>query len=217
MTLIDPQDLDRAAERHGRWFTSAGTRLFFLDLGEGQGPPIVFLQGGLADHRAALVRVGAVAASRRLLLPDLRGSGRSLHAGALSWDQLADDLLALLASQGLDRAVIGGTSTGRRSRPASAHPRRGPLHDGELRPRQRRRHHELPGFGPSTAGERPRARRPRHARPAHAGHRPAAPRGGRRALRPPPPRRHRHRPIRPHLHRSTRWDIAGPVAAVAAY
>lgn len=112
MTVPDSRDFARAAERHGRWFTSAGTRLFFLDLGEGQGPPIAFLHGGLADHRAALFRVGAAASSRRLLLPDLRGSGRSIYAGELSWDQFADDLLALLASQGIARAVISGTSMG---------------------------------------------------------------------------------------------------------
>ncbi len=112
MTPIDSRDFNHVADQHGRWFTSAATRLFFLDLGEGQGPPLVFLHGGLADHRAALFRVGAVASSRRLLLPDLRGSGRSLYSGALSWDQLADDVLALLGAQGVERAVIGGTSMG---------------------------------------------------------------------------------------------------------
>lgn len=96
-----PQDL---------WFQSAGTRLFVRSLG--QGPPVVFLHGGLADHRAALVRVGGLAAWFRLLAPDLRGSGRSHYSDALSWDRLADDVLALLDHLGLPRAVVGGTSMG---------------------------------------------------------------------------------------------------------
>jgi 3-oxoadipate enol-lactonase len=104
------EDLAQAAERHGIWFESDGTRLFALDIGHGH--PIVFLHGGLADHRAALFRVGALASSHRLLTPDLRGSGRSTYAGKLSWDQIADDIVALLAHLGIERAVVGGTSMG---------------------------------------------------------------------------------------------------------
>jgi len=92
------------------WFECDGARLFALELGQGR--PIVFLHGGLADHRAALFRVGRLAASHRLVVPDLRGSGRSVHAGALSWDRLADDVAALLGHLGIERAVIGGTSMG---------------------------------------------------------------------------------------------------------
>lgn len=92
------------------WFESAGTRLFARSLGEGN--PIVFLHGGLADHRASLLYTGGLASSFRLLLPDLRASGCSVFAGELSWDLLADDVLALLTHAGVSRAVIGGTSAG---------------------------------------------------------------------------------------------------------
>lgn len=107
---MNVEDLTRAAERHGCWFESAGVRLFALDVG--QGHPVVFLHGGLADHRAALFRVGSLAMSHRLVAPDLRGSGRSSYAGPLSWDRLADDVLALLGHLGIERAVVGGTSMG---------------------------------------------------------------------------------------------------------
>lgn len=110
MTIEDAEDLHAAAAQSGMWFTAGGTKLFSLDLGEGR--PVVFLHGGLADHRAALFRVGALASSQRLLVPDLRGSGRSIYAGALSWDRLADDVGALLDHLGLERAVVGGTSMG---------------------------------------------------------------------------------------------------------
>lgn len=92
------------------WFESGGTRLFAVE--KGQGRPIVFVHGGLADHRAATFRVGPLAAKHRLITPDLRGSGRSVHAGELSWELLADDLAALLDHLGLERAIVGGTSMG---------------------------------------------------------------------------------------------------------
>jgi 3-oxoadipate enol-lactonase len=92
------------------WFEADGSRLFALESGEGR--PVVFLHGGLADHRAALFRVGPLAGTPRLVTPDLRGSGRSVHRGALSWDRLADDVAALLDHLGAERAVVGGTSMG---------------------------------------------------------------------------------------------------------
>ena len=42
----------------------------------------------------------------------MRASGRSTFAGSLSWDQLADDVVALVRHLGLTRAVIGGISSG---------------------------------------------------------------------------------------------------------
>lgn len=96
--------------RNEVWFESNGVRLFALDVGQGR--PIVFIHGGLADHRATLFRIGPLAASHRLIAPDLRGSGRSIYAGELSWDILADDIEALLDHLGLERALVGGTSMG---------------------------------------------------------------------------------------------------------
>jgi pimeloyl-ACP methyl ester carboxylesterase len=95
---------------HEIWYESAGTRLFAVE--RGHGSPVVFLHGGLADHRASWFRLGSLAASHRLITPDVRGSGRSLHAGALDWDLLADDVVALMQHLRLDRAVVGGTSAG---------------------------------------------------------------------------------------------------------
>lgn len=92
------------------WYESAGARLFAVE--RGRGLPVVFMHGGLADHRASLFRVGALASSHRLIAPDVRGAGRSLHAGELSWDLLADDVVALMDHLGLERAVVGGFSAG---------------------------------------------------------------------------------------------------------
>ncbi len=88
----------------------AGIRHYVAEGGAGR--PLIFLHGGLADHRAALVHVGAAAGRIRVIAPDLRGSGRSVDAGPLDWDRLADDAAALCDHLGLERAVIGGVSMG---------------------------------------------------------------------------------------------------------
>ena len=92
------------------WFESVGTRLFATQRGEG--PTVVFIHGGMADHRAALYRAGALSSSYRLVTPDVRGAGRSCFRGELGWEQLAADVAALLDHLGQDRAVVGGTSAG---------------------------------------------------------------------------------------------------------
>lgn len=102
--------LEIGAAQREIWFESDGARLYAVALGSGH--PLVLLHGGLGDHRAALLRLGSLAASYRILAPDLRGSGRSVHAGALSWDQLADDVCALLEHLEIEQAVIGGMSAG---------------------------------------------------------------------------------------------------------
>jgi pimeloyl-ACP methyl ester carboxylesterase len=95
---------------HEFCYESAGARLFAVERGRGE--PVVFLHGGLADHRAALFRAGSLAAAHRLIAPDVRGAGRSIYSGELSWELLADDLAALLDHLDLERAVIGGVSAG---------------------------------------------------------------------------------------------------------
>lgn len=106
------------------WYESARTPLFAVERGRGR--PILFLHGGLADHQASVFRVGELAASHRLITPDVRGAGRSIHAGELSWDLLADDVAALMRHLDLDHAVVGGFSAGSAIalKFAQRHPRR---------------------------------------------------------------------------------------------
>lgn len=92
------------------WIEEHGARLFARELGSGRA--VVFLHGGLADHRGALFRVNGLARTHRLICPDLRGSGRSIDAMPLHWDRLADDVAAWLRHLEIDRAVVGGTSMG---------------------------------------------------------------------------------------------------------
>ncbi len=88
----------------------ADTTLYALD--QGEGAAILFFHGGLADHRAALLHVGALAERLRLITPDLRGAGRSRWGGELSWALLAQDARDLLDHLGVERAVVGGVSMG---------------------------------------------------------------------------------------------------------
>ena len=95
---------------HEFWFESAGTRLFAVE--SGQGTPIILLHGGLATHLACRRFAAALETQFRIITPDLRGSGRSIHAEPLGWDLLADDVAALVGHLGLEKAVIGGVSFG---------------------------------------------------------------------------------------------------------
>lgn len=110
MTTSETESAATASAPTQVWFESDGVRLFAIESGDGDA--IVFLHGGLADHRSALLRVAPLSQTHRLICPDLRGSGRSVYSGSLTWDQLADDLASLLEHLGLDKAIVGGTSMG---------------------------------------------------------------------------------------------------------
>ena len=85
-------------------------RLFAYEAGEG--PPVVLVHGGLANHFACWQFAGPLTRTCRVITPDLRGAGRSHFAGTLTWDALADDIAALLDHLGIARAIVGGTSFG---------------------------------------------------------------------------------------------------------
>lgn len=92
------------------WFDSHATPLFAT--GSGQGRLVILLHGGLASHQACRRFAEPLAPRFRLITPDLRGSGRSIHRAPLDWDVLADDVAALIRTLGADRAVVGGISFG---------------------------------------------------------------------------------------------------------
>lgn len=94
------------------WYEAGGARLFALESGPASGEPVVMLHGGMASHVAVLPLVQPLANRRRVLTPDLRGSGRSHGADALTFDRLADDVAALLDHARLARAIVGGVSAG---------------------------------------------------------------------------------------------------------
>ena len=92
------------------WVESEGVRLFAVE--DGSGPVIVMLHGPMGSHQATLPLIAPLAARYRIVAPDLRGSGKSWCGAPLTFDQLADDVEALLDHMGVDRAVVGGISGG---------------------------------------------------------------------------------------------------------
>lgn len=92
------------------WVESDGVRLFAIE--EGSGPVVIMLHGGMANHLAALPLITPLGERYRIIAPDLRGSGKSWCGAPLTFDQLADDVELLLDHIGVDRAVVGGVSSG---------------------------------------------------------------------------------------------------------
>jgi 3-oxoadipate enol-lactonase len=86
-------------------------QLYFEEHGEGS--PVVLVHGFPLDHTIWEPLVPLLSPHARLILPDLRGHGRSpAPAGVYEMRMLADDLLALLDSLELERVTLVGHSMG---------------------------------------------------------------------------------------------------------
>jgi pimeloyl-ACP methyl ester carboxylesterase len=80
----------------------------------GAGPALVLLHAGGPDHRSMLPLAGLLADRWTVVLPDLRGYGRSVcrDPDRHTWSQYVHDLLALLDHLGLPDAVLAGAGLG---------------------------------------------------------------------------------------------------------
>jgi 3-oxoadipate enol-lactonase len=78
------------------------------------GPPLVLLHGGGPDHHSLLPLARLLADRLTVVLPDVRGYGRSVCADPSrhTWARYTDDLIALLDHLDAPRAVLGGTGLG---------------------------------------------------------------------------------------------------------
>lgn len=94
------------------WIESGGVRLFAAEDGDPDGQVLVFLHGGLADHRAVRPLVQPLTERYRVVTPDVRGGGRSWSSGPLTFDGISDDLLRLLDRLEAETAFVGGMSSG---------------------------------------------------------------------------------------------------------
>ncbi|KOU15848.1 alpha/beta hydrolase [Streptomyces sp. WM6372] len=91
-----------------------GTTLAYRVLG-GDGPPLVCLPGGPMRDSVYLGELGGLSAHRRLIMLDLRGTGRSevpADTGSYRCDRQVEDVEALRAHLGLDRMDLLGHSAG---------------------------------------------------------------------------------------------------------
>ena len=93
------------------FYTSDGTQLFYTTLGDGH--PVVLLHPTPVDHRFWLPVANLFSSKYRLILPDLRGHGRSETGdGPVTVQKLAADAARLLDHLSLNKALFAGCSIG---------------------------------------------------------------------------------------------------------
>jgi pimeloyl-ACP methyl ester carboxylesterase len=99
---------------HGRYVTANGMRMHYLEWGASHGMPLVWAHGSAStafELRALAPRL--VEMGYRVIAPSYRGHGKTQIANYdVSIYHIADDLVALLDSLKIPRAVIGGASKG---------------------------------------------------------------------------------------------------------
>ena len=93
-------------------FTRGESTIAYRD--GGWGLPVVLLHAFASDQALWNPQFAALAGDFRLVAPDLRGFGESSRTDgkAVSMDEYADDVVALLDYLAIDRAVVGGISLG---------------------------------------------------------------------------------------------------------
>jgi pyruvate dehydrogenase E2 component (dihydrolipoamide acetyltransferase) len=93
--------------------TAGNYRLRYLDLGSGDGPPVVFIHGFGADLNAWMFTQPALAERQRTIALDLPGhGGSSRDVGAGDVGALAEAVAGALAALGIARAHLVGHSLG---------------------------------------------------------------------------------------------------------
>ena len=96
-----------------------GIDIHYLD--QGNGDPLVLLHGGVVSTNLVWTGVPVAYASHmdtlaehfRVIAPDTRGCGKTVHSGGpITFDLLADDVAALIDTLDLERPLIAGFSEG---------------------------------------------------------------------------------------------------------
>ncbi len=104
----------------GHFVRANGTDIHYVEAG--QGAPLLLLHGGLVSTGpiwdgvpvAWVSHMATFAQHFRVIAPDTRGHGRTVDPGGgpISYQQLADDLVALIDALGLERPLLCGFSDG---------------------------------------------------------------------------------------------------------
>ena len=94
-----------------RWVSLPGLDLFVREAGDG--PPLLLLHGWPQHGAMWEPLIGELAGDFRVIVPDLRGFGRSeAPAGPYDKHTLAADVLALMDAEGIEKATIVGHDWG---------------------------------------------------------------------------------------------------------
>lgn len=95
----------------GRYAEVNGLRLYFEV--HGTGAPLALLHGGVAGLAMLGAILPALAATRQVIAVELQGHGRTADVDRpLRYETMADDIAALLAHLGIERADVMGYSLG---------------------------------------------------------------------------------------------------------
>ena len=89
--------------------------VYYEEHGRPDGPPLVLLHSFTATGALWAGQLGAFGARYRLLVPDLRGHGRTANPGglaAMNHRQFARDVIAFCRALGVGRAAFCGASSG---------------------------------------------------------------------------------------------------------
>jgi len=106
-------------QTESRTVDANGINIHYLEVGKGE--PLVLLHGGMVSTNPIWTGVPISYASHmptlsdhfRVIAPDTRGAGRTVHSGdAVTFDLLADDVAALIDALGLERPLVAGFSDG---------------------------------------------------------------------------------------------------------
>ncbi len=85
----------------------------FNVLDRGTGSAVLFVHGFPLNHTMWNAQIDEFASTHRVIAPDLRGFGKSVVTpGAVTMEQHADDLVAMLDHLGIERVVFCGLSMG---------------------------------------------------------------------------------------------------------
>jgi pimeloyl-ACP methyl ester carboxylesterase len=95
------------------YLSTNGTRLYYIDVGQPSGPPIVLVHGFPLSHEMWTSQIEVLKNVYRVVAWDLRGQGRSeVGDGQFTLEFLVDDLIALLDHLKIEQAVLCGLSMG---------------------------------------------------------------------------------------------------------
>lgn len=93
-------------------FESKGEHLYAV--ADGTGPVLLFYHGVTSTHASMRESLKGLTDSYTVLTPDARGHGNSLcvDSARYTWQQYADDVVALMDHLELEQAIVGGVSFG---------------------------------------------------------------------------------------------------------
>jgi 3-oxoadipate enol-lactonase len=92
--------------------TEGDPGLAYLDVGPRSRRAVVFLHSLGADHRMWSDQVAALAADRRVIVPDSRGHGASVGSGPASFHDWVGDLERIFEHAGTEQVALVGISMG---------------------------------------------------------------------------------------------------------